>query len=375
MKILVIAPMPPPVTGHSLASQTLVNALRGVHQTAVVDLSIGSRHDGGISVQRIGAVGKVLLDVWRKRRWADVIYLTISESRAGNLKDLCIYLLCARRLRRLFVHLHGGSLGHDLFERHPAWRRVNAFFLASIGGAIVTGPSHRDIFAGMIDPARVHVVPNSAEDYLFVSEQDILRKFAEARPLRVLYLSGMTREKGYHDLMDAWLSLGPEVRSRIQLDFAGRFDAADDEERFLDRIAGYAGVQYHGVVGGEEKRRLLAGAHLFCLPTRMREGQPIAILEAYAAGCVVVTTGQRGIRDVFTSQVNGFEVVEQSPAAIAAVLAGALDDTDRLRQIGSANRRTAGERYRVETFTAALTRALEGGMTTEHPRAATSHPA
>ena len=361
MKILVIAPMPPPVTGHSLASKTLVDALRGVHEADVVDLSVGSMHDGVVTAQRIREVGKVLLAVWRRRRWADVVYLTISESRAGNLKDLCIYLLCVGRLRQLFVHLHGGTLGY-LFERHPWLRRVNAVFLGAIGGVIVTGPSHRDIFAGLIDAARVHVVPNSAESHLFVADPDILQKFADTGRLRVLYLSGMTREKGYHDLLEAWLGLAPEVRSRIQLDFAGRFDAEAEKAMFLDRIAECAGVQYHGVVSGEDKRRLLARAHLFCLPTCMREGQPIAILEAYAAGCVVVTTGQRGIRDVFTDQVNGFEVVEQSPASIAAVLVTALDDTARLRQVGIANRRTAGERYRVENFTGALIRTLEGRM-------------
>jgi glycosyltransferase involved in cell wall biosynthesis len=360
MKILVIAPLPPPVTGHSLASKTLVEALRRGHETAVVDLSIGSMHDGGVTVQRLKEVGRVLLAVWRRRRWADAIYLTIAESRAGNLKDLCIYLLCVGRLRRVFVHLHGGSLGHDLFQSHPSWRRLNGVFLGSIGGVIVTGPSHRDVFAGLIDPARIHVVPNSAEDYLFVAEDDILRNFADASPLRVLYLSGMTREKGYHDLLEAWLGLGPEVRGRIQLDFAGRFDSATDQATFLDRIARGPGVRYHGVVDGEHKRRLLARAHLFCLPTSMREGQPIAILEAYAAGCVVVATGQRGIRDVFADEVNGFEVVERSPASIAAVLVRALDDPARLRQIGVANRRAAGERYRVEQFTGAVTRVLEG---------------
>ena len=360
MKILLIVPLPPPVTGHSLASKTLVDGLRGVHETAVVDLSMGSLNDGRITLQRIREVGKVLLAVWRRKRWADAIYLTISESRAGNLKDLFIYLLCIGRLGRLFVHLHGGTIGRELFDKHPSWRRLNASFIKRVGGVIISGPSHLDIFAGMIDPARIHVVANGAEDQLFVSEQDILGKFADTRPLRVLYLSAMTPEKGYLDLLDAWLGLGPEVRSRIQLDFAGRFDAEAERSMFLGRIAGVAGIRHHGLVDAEQKRRLFAQTHVFCLPTRMREGQPISILEAYAAGCVVVTTGQRGIRDVFTDGINGFEVVEGSAASIAAVLASASDDTGRLRQIAVANRRTAGECYRATRFTAGLTRVLEG---------------
>ena len=171
----------------------------------------------------------------------------------------------------------------------------------------------------------------------------------------------MTVEKGYLDLADAWFRLGPDVRRRIQLDFAGRFEADSDRRTFEGRILGVEGIRYHGLVDPDEKRRLFEEAHVFCLPTRLFEGQPISILEAYASGSVVLTTGQRGIRDVFGDGVNGFEVVAGSAESIAATLSILPDDVDRLRQIAVANRRTAGERYRTTTYTAALTRILEAG--------------
>jgi glycosyltransferase involved in cell wall biosynthesis len=360
MRALLIVPLPPPITGHSLASQMLLDSLTGVHETSVVNLSVESLNDGRITGRRIREVGKVLLAVWRNKRGADAIYFTISESRAGNLKDLLIYLLCVRRLDRLFVHLHGGTIGRELFERHPAWRRLNAAFIKRLGGVIVSGPSHVDIFAGMIDRRRIHTVPNGADDQLFVDERKVVEKFAAPRPLRVLYISSMTPQKGYLDLWDAWLRLPQHLRSHIQLDFAGRFDADANRSMFQNRIAGADGVRYHGLVDPEKKRRLFAQAHVFCLPTRMFEGQPISILEAYASGCVVITTGQRGIRDVFSDGVNGFEVLEGSGASIAAVLTKALDDVDWLRQMALHNRRSAGDLYRTATFTAALTRILEG---------------
>jgi glycosyltransferase involved in cell wall biosynthesis len=361
MRTLLIVPLPPPITGHSLASQMLLDSLAGVHETVAVNLSVGSLNDGRISARRIREVGKVLLAVWRNKSRADAIYFTISESLAGNVKDLLIYLLCLGRLDRLFVHLHGGTIGRELFDRYPAWRQLNASFIKRLGGVIVSGPSHVDIFAGMIDRERIHTVPNSAENDLFVDQSDILEKFAEPRPLRVLYVSSMTPQKGYLDLLEAWLGLDSDVRGRIQLDFAGRFDTDGDRSRFEARIAGVGGVRCHGLVDPDEKRRLFAEAHVFCLPTRMFEGQPISILEAYASGCAVITTGQRGIRDVFSDGVNGFEVLEGSATSIAAALGKALADVDRLRHMAVLNRRTAGERFRPATFTTALTRILEGG--------------
>lgn len=360
MKILCIVPLPPPVTGHSLASQTLMDGLSPAHETAAVNLSLGSTNDGRVTLRRIREVGKVLLAVWRHKRWADAIYFTISESRAGNLKDLLIYLICIGRLRRVFVHLHGGTIGRELFDRHPGWRWVNAAFIRRLGGVIISGPAHLDIFAGMIDRNRVHIVPNSAEDALFVCDQQIVSKFDDATPLRVLYISGMTPEKGYLDLADAWIGLAGALRGRVTLDFAGRFDVEADRARFEDRIAGIDGIRYHGFVDAEEKRRLFAQAHVFCLPTRMTEGQPISILEAYASGCVVVTTDQPGIADVFTDEVNGFAIRQRSSESIALVLTRMAADVNRLRQIALSNRRTAGERYRADRFSAAVTKILEG---------------
>jgi glycosyltransferase involved in cell wall biosynthesis len=361
MKALLIVPLPPPITGHSLASQMLLDGLAGVHHAEVVNLSVGSLNDGRVTARRIREVGKLLVAVWRRQGRADTIYFTISESRAGNLKDLLIYVLCFGRLARMFVHLHGGTIGRELFERHPVWKAVNAWFIKRLGGVIVSGPSHVGIFSDMIEPPRIHMVPNSAEDELFVEEGRIGEKFADAAPLRVLYISAMTSQKGCLDLLDGWLCLQPDVRRRVQLDFAGRFESDADRAGFESRIAGLEGVRYHGLVGAAEKRRLFAQAHVFCLPTRMFEGQPISILEAYASGCAVMTTGQRGIRDVFTDGVNGFEVPEGSGAGIAAVLARALGDRERLRAMALSNRRTAGARYRPATFTAALTRILESG--------------
>lgn len=359
MKVLLIAPFPPPVTGHSLASQVLLNGLAGVHEAAVVNLTVGSLHDGRITPRRIREVGKVLLKVWREKRWADAIYFTISESRAGNLKDLLIYLACTGRLGRMFVHLHGGTIGRELFERYPRWRTINAVFIRRLAGVIISGPAHLGIFSGMIDRERIHLVPNCAEDELFVTEEDVLKKFSETRPLRVLYLSSMSPDKGYLDLVEAWFRLRPDQQRQIQLDFAGRFESDPDRRSFEARIAGTPGIRYHGLVAPQDKCRLFKQAHVFCLPTRMFEGQPISILEAYAAGCVVMTTGQRGILDVFTDGVNGFELLAGSVESIAATLSSLPAVVERLKQMAVANRRTAGERYRTTTYTAALTRILE----------------
>src|SRR5438046_8872377 len=125
MRILLIAPVPPPISGHSLATKVLLDDLSSAHQVEVVNLNKNSTKDGEIRLERIREVLKILKDTWRLRNQADAIYLTISESFAGNVKDIFIYLICLKNLSRMYIHLHGGSIGSLLFDRHKLISYLN----------------------------------------------------------------------------------------------------------------------------------------------------------------------------------------------------------------------------------------------------------
>ena len=224
---------------------------------------------------------------------------------------------------------------------------------------IISGTSHDEIFDGMIDGSRVHTVVNFAQDNLFVSEAAIEEKFAQQRPLRVLYISNMIAMKGFNELADAYFGLDADSRARIRIDFAGGFDFDDRREAFMTRVESYPGIKYHGKVSDEQKQALFAQAHVFCLPTAFLEGQPISILEAYASGCFVVTTGQPGIRDVFSDGLNGDELSERTASGIGVTLTKLLEQPDRLRETAMRNRRAAGELYQPSRFGAELLRIVE----------------
>jgi glycosyltransferase involved in cell wall biosynthesis/lysophospholipase L1-like esterase len=370
VRILFIAPLPPPRTGHSIASRVLLDELRQRHDVDLVDLSRDSGHDGRVTPRRLSAVARLLVDVWRKRGRADVVYLTISESLAGNVKDLCIYLLCAGRLRRMVVHLHGGTIGRALFDRRPILRRINRFFVSRLAGVVVTGPSHAAIFDGMIDRSRVYVVANCAQEDLFVAPDAVDAKFDRPDPLRVVYISAMTELKGCEELADAALRLPPATRERVRIQFAGRFETGAQREAFLRRIQGSPQIEYVGEADDQQKARLFGDAHVFCLPTKHLEGQPIAILEAYASGCVVVTTCPSGIRDVFAPGVNGFEIRPSSADAIRQVLEDVIADPGPLRVIARLNAETARAHYHRDLFTRKLGRVIESAAGTPGSRRA-----
>ena len=117
MKILFIAPLPPPVTGQSLACKVLSDELIKNNTVDFVNLSKSGFKQGINSINRILEVLAIVLNVWRREKRADIIYFTISESIAGNIKDLVIYLVCFRRLNKMIVQMLGGAGMKSILEK------------------------------------------------------------------------------------------------------------------------------------------------------------------------------------------------------------------------------------------------------------------
>ncbi len=311
MNILFIAPLPPPITGHSLAAKVFLDELAKDHKVEVIDFRKESLKGGMNTFKRIFEIVAVLKNIWRKEKNADIIYFTISQSFAGNIKDLFIYLICFKKLNKMYIHLHGGGIGKLLFDKHKFLFKINKYFVSRLAGVIVLGKSHVKIFEGMLSPEKIHVVPNFAQDYLFLGEDEIIKKFSNTQPLKLLYLSNLISGKGFSELLEAYINLSGDLKNLITIDFAGSFESDAAKSIFMDKISNLKQIKYHGIVEGDKKKEIFKNAHIFCLPTYYPyEGQPISILEAYASGCVVITTNVSGVLDVFTDGVNGF-LVEQ----------------------------------------------------------------
>jgi glycosyltransferase involved in cell wall biosynthesis len=360
-KLLFIGPLPEPTTGHSLACKILLDDLQRTYDFEAVNLNKPTFREGIDSLGRVFSVLGNLLHIAKAQKSADLIYFTPSESVEGNLKDLAIYWLCRRKLSKMVIHLHGGASMRELMRGGESFvGRLNRPALSRLGGAIVLGKRLVDIFETLVPRDRIHVAANFAQDGLFLSDDQIRAKFALPGPVRLLFLSNLLAGKGHLELAEAFRRLPGPVRATLRLDFAGGFDTDENEAAFRARIADLPEIAYHGVVSGEAKRRLLAEAHVFCLPTYYaHEGQPISILEAYASGAVVITTDHSGIFDVFTDGENGFAVNKRSVAHLVERLRLVGTERGRLVEIGLRNAIKARSEFREGDFTTAVRRAID----------------
>ncbi|SDQ73484.1 Glycosyltransferase involved in cell wall bisynthesis [Chryseobacterium soldanellicola] len=352
MKILFIAPVPPPVNGQSKASKVLLDALLPDNEVEIVNLSKSSLKNGANSFGRFMEIVGIMKEVKRKRDHNDIIYLSLAESFAGNMRDLTIYKLCQKDLGKTFIHMLGGAGMKEILSKEGWQKKLNAKFMSEIAGVIVEGPINYEVFKQVMPEEKIHIVPNFAEDFLFVTDEEINKKFGNLDPIQLLYLSNLIPGKGYEELVDAYLSLSEEEQAKIKIKFVGGFESIEAEKNFLEKINGNSGIKYLGkFIDGEEKRTLYCESHVFCLPTYYPfEGQPISILEGYATGCVVITSNHSGIPFIFKNNENGFMVEKKSVSSLSDALKQLILEKENLKEIAFHNRNEALEKYRIEIY-------------------------
>jgi glycosyltransferase involved in cell wall biosynthesis len=352
MKILFIAPIPPPINGQSKASNVLLQSIQTNNDVTIINLSKTSLKSGFVSIIRLIDVFYLLNKIWSKRRNNDIIYLSLAESTLGNIRDLLIYLICYKDIKKVFVHMLGGAGMKEILTNSKFLKIPNQYFLKKIGGVFVEGEVNYKLFAQVVEKEKVHIVPNFAEDFLFVEDNEIYRKFENIDKIQILYLSNLINGKGYKELMEAYFGLKVYIKNQISLVFVGGFENTDDESDFLANISNEKNITYIGkFIDAMPKRELYCRSHIFCLPTYYPfEGQPISILEAYATGCVVITSNHSGIPFIFTHEKNGYMVTKKSVQSLIDGITNLVEQKSTLSTIAFYNRNLAFEKYRTEIF-------------------------
>lgn len=106
----------------------------------------------------------------------------------------------------------------------------------------------------------------------------------------ILAMGRFVKEKGFHDLVEAYKRLPASLRERYRLVVAGDSDHPDAYYKELKKTgAETAGVIMPGYVSGELRHQLLSHAALFAMPS-YHEGLPIALLEALSYGLDVAVS-------------------------------------------------------------------------------------
>ena len=348
--ILVIGPEPPPLTGMEMATRALLEEARRGEipvvrvNTSDADDELGNRARWTPRNVRV-ALGHLLHAArGTLRRDVAAVYLPIAQEFPALFRDIAFVGLGLVARKPVLVHLHGGKFADFYAGASRLERLLVRWSIGRSRVGIVLTERLRPELECLLPPSRVAVVPNGID----LPELDGASGRARGSDgeVRVLFLSSLFLWKGILLFVDAFAAAHAELPS-LRASVAGDWPSDLERDAVLGRVRELGleeAITFVGKVDGEVKTALFRSSDVFCFTSIVREGQPLVVIEAMAAGLPVVASDWPGIADTVRDGETGYLVADLTPEAFAARLVELAHDPERREVLGRAGR----ERYERE---------------------------
>lgn len=201
---------------------------------------------------------------------------------------------------------------------------------------------------------KIHVIHCGADVTAFTARPAGPR----AGPVRILCVASFEEVKGHRHLLDA-CALMRDRGTDFTLDLVGEGPLRREMERRIARLGLGGRVRVLGGRPRPDVARLLREADVAVLashPTKdgKREGIPVALMEAMAAGLPVVSSALSGIPELVEHDRTGLLVPPADAAALAGALAHLAADPALRQRMGAAGRETVEREFDLRTNATAL---------------------
>jgi len=366
--VFLAGPLPPPWTGQATGVKTLLEfpSLRRQYSVTHIDLSFEGKSR---PLRVLLTLRSILIFSYRLVTLRpNILHLIVSRTKLGCVKDLLFIRLAHLARVKCMVHVRGGDLGRFYDDCGSLLKRFLSSAYSKVDCAVALGPSLRSQFDGLVSPEKVSVVPNCYHED--GDHGEFIRRYeGTSGQLPVLFLSNVLPSKGLFDALNG-VAIARKRGVPVNFTFAGQFldndlslarspelraenlDACAIQKKFDESVKELAldgSVRTLGVVSGYRKWALLWENDILVLPVfNLTEGQPLTVIEAMRAGCVVVSTSCGGLQDLVEDGVTGRVIRPRSPEDIAGALEYFWRNPQDITRIGQANQQLAMERHSPE---------------------------
>ena len=162
---------------------------------------------------------------------------------------------------------------------------------------------------------------------------------------RLILVSARLAPIKQHRLLFDALDRLPASVLPVEVHLLGDGPLRSDLERRATRLREGVAVRFHGF--RDDLPAVLPAADLVALSSR-REGMPLALIEAMAAGVPVVATAVGGVPELVIQGKTGLLVPDGDSGSLAFALGRVLSDLQLARRLGIAGRRRALERHGLD---------------------------
>lgn len=276
---------------------------------------------------------------WRAARHADVMHLQTALLPALPLLRALAVCTAARAAGAAVVcHVHSAQLSTSREEALDAVGRLRpllGLLRRTTDRVLAVSEPGTQVLRELVPGLSVDTVDNAVDVAAFPLARP------ETEPPRGVYVGTLTRRKGLIDLAAALMLLSSRG-VHLEVDVVGGSNEVGEEEAEEVRRASEAcgALRFLGSLPPDQVRRRLAQASLFVLPSHW-EGQPIAVLEAMAAGLPVVVTAIGANPYVVRDGVDGVIVPPHDAERLAAALERLAGDPALRARMGANARQRA----------------------------------
>ena len=235
--------------------------------------------------------------------------------------------------------------GEDLFlEQLSQKHRDRALELISeiiphVDGFIAFNQYYRDHMSNLlgIPKDRIYCLPLGVDIGGFPS---VLPSKQKGSSRRVGYLARICPEKGYGELVDAFIQLKqlPDMGD-VVLDTAGWMDLSNpgflkEQQAKIDRAELGEFFRYRGILNREQKISFLQKLTIFSVPSIYREPKGLYVLEALASGVPVVQPNHGAFPELLRLTRGGVLVRPGDMSSLVQEMAGLLRSPSQVELLG-----------------------------------------
>jgi glycosyltransferase involved in cell wall biosynthesis len=318
LRILVIAPSHDILGGQSVHAAQLVKEFRKEPSLRVGFLPINPRAPGLLRhLQRVKYVRTIvtsvvyLINLLTHIPRYDVIHVSSAAYTGFMLATMPPVFIGKLFGKRVVLNYHAGQAEEHLRD----WRRTAIPTIRRADATVVSSGWLVDVFAR--HGLKAHAIFNHVELDNF--------HFRERHPLRPAFLSNRNFDPIYN--VPCVLRAFALIQKRFA--DASLIVAGDGAERAeleqLARDLKLRNLRFTGLVAPEKMPELCESADIYLNASNV-DNMPLSILEAFAAGLIVVTTNAGGIPYVVTHEKTGLLVEMNDFEAMAAAAIRLLDD-------------------------------------------------
>ena len=352
MKILLIGPLPPPITGNSIINSCIIDSFEKHHKDIKMDaINIGvPNFDNNFGQLNFT---KLLLYIGQYKSiykvfFTEVTYISIGHTFFGILKYFPFFLLSKILRKKIIVHVHTDYLWTLYNESSTFKKHIIKTILSLTDKGIVLSPLLRRNLQAFISEQHIYELPNFISETLL--NHNINNTIVKKRkaPIKILFLSNLIKSKGIIDFLEAMVILEKKDLN-FEIHVAGDIPIFMKEEvnLYFEKLKNI--IHYHGVVKGNQKHALYLASNIFVFPTH-QEAQGIVLLEAMATANIILTTNVGGIPDIISENINGYTIEVKNPQNIVESILKIFDKINLHEDMLKKNYYEVKEKYTEKKF-------------------------